>query len=107
MAGISKRTRINRKNGSMSKGPKTEEGRARASMNSTKHGLRCTVLPIPGPGAALLAERIQIYNDFYKPQTPVERDLIEQFATAKVQMERTSLYHEAHLDQQTRFAVGK
>src|SRR3954447_3187082 len=101
------RRRINKKNASHSTGPKTEEGRRAASTNSTTHGLRCTVLPLPGPDAAFLAERVQIYNDFYKPQTPVERDLIEQFATSKVQMERTSLYFESHLDQQTRFAVGK
>src|SRR3954453_17675986 len=73
------RRRINKKNASHSTGPKTEEGRRTASTNSTTHGLRCTVLPPPGPDAAFLADRVQIYNDFYKPQSPVERDLVEQF----------------------------
>src|SRR4051794_10345717 len=107
MARISNRTMINRKNASMSTGPKTEEGRARASTNSTKHGFRCTVLPLPGSAASLVEERVQIYNDYYKPQTPVECDLIRQIATAGLQQERTTIYFESHLDQQTRFAVGK
>ena len=48
----------NQENAKNSTGPKTEEGKAKASMNALKHGLRTTALIIPG-------ESIDDYRQFW------------------------------------------
>ena len=42
-----KRLTANRRNALKSTGPKTEEGKARASLNALKHGLRASSLALP------------------------------------------------------------
>ena len=66
----------NRANATKSTGPRTPEGKARSSRNSTVHGLtgKSPILPGEDPGdlRALVAQ----YRDALHPQGQVEEDLV-------------------------------
>src|SRR3954452_10855258 len=100
-----KRRRINRQNASKSTGPRSPEGKPRASMNSTKHGLRIETLALPGEDADAFRDLLQEWNDCYRPGTPGERALIERAVLAKVQMGRSLGFQAAPLGQKVRRAA--
>jgi hypothetical protein len=76
------RCRINRQNASRSTGPRTERGKAIASMNAFKHGLRMETMALPGEDGAALRDRLDEWNAFYLPNTPGEFELIELAVTS-------------------------
>lgn len=65
------------------RGPKTPEGKARAALNATKHGLRArhfALLPHEDPAefeALAMAART-----VYRPRCPIERELVEAIVVA-------------------------
>src|SRR3954462_9899221 len=99
-----KRRRINKRNSSKSTGPTSPEGKLRASMNSTKHGLRTESLPLPHEDAEAVRALFQKWVDFYQPRTPGENALLELAATAQVQIGRTLVFQAGHLKKATRTA---
>src|SRR4051812_5566308 len=84
------RRRINRENAQHSTGPKSEAGKARASMNAVTHGLRIEslALPLTGEDATTLRDRLREWDDCYRPDTPAERELLEMAVTASAQRRR-------------------
>ena len=69
----------NQANAQHSTGPKTEEGKARASRNNTKHGLTLGVLAIPEAEAASYAEREAKLRAECKPFGTLEEEAFRQF----------------------------
>src|SRR4051812_23629817 len=97
------RSRINRDNASRSTGPRTQLGKESSRMNTLKHGLRIEALALPGEDAAALRERLDWWNDSYRPTTPGEAELIEMAVTAGVQRRRSQRFLAAALTEQVRF----
>jgi len=100
--------RANRENAQKSKGPKTEEGKARARLNALKHGQRAEVaapLVAPQEDPAELTARIQAWIDDYQPGGVVERDLIERAARLSWALDRAERHDAALTDQRVRAAM--
>ena len=83
------RAEASRRNGAKSKGPSTAEGKARASKNALKHGLRAS-------GAILLGDEDEkafaaleqgLFADL-QPEGPLEALLAKRLATAAWRMDR-------------------
>jgi hypothetical protein len=72
----------NRANAQKSTGPRTVEGKKRASMNPLKHGLTAATLVLPFEDEFGYQEtRGMLYNQ-YQPATPQECMLVDQLASA-------------------------
>jgi hypothetical protein len=80
---------ISRLNGSKSRGPLTERGKAIASRNATKHGLLVQKPPL------LVTEDLETFEGLaqglieqYQPETPVEHFLVQQVAMGMLKQYR-------------------
>src|SRR5262245_55708082 len=91
------RARIARENGAKSKGPKTEEGKAKSSRNGIKTGEFASKLAafVPPDSAVLCNEERQAYynlmdqlTQIYAPINQESMNLVRQIAIARWQIER-------------------
>jgi len=73
-------------------------------MNSLTHGLRIETLALPGEDADALRERLDWWNDYYRPTTPGEAELIEMAVTSGVQRRRSQRFLTAAVSEQVRSA---
>jgi hypothetical protein len=92
-----RRQEASRRNGALSKGPVTPEGKARSSRNAVTHGCLATLLTFD-PGEAeifncILAE----YSARFEPRDQVEHDLVEEIVRAKWQMRQVWAYESSTL----------
>jgi hypothetical protein len=78
-----------RLNGAKSKGPTTEQGKAIAARNATKHGLLAKQPPLlVTEDLATFEGLMQGLIDQYQPENPVEHFLVQQVAMAMVRQYR-------------------
>ena len=75
----SRKVEANRRNAQLSTGPKTDEGKARSSQNSIKHGIFVTkFLERATPETVAEIEELAAgLRDYYKPQGIVEEILVQ------------------------------
>jgi hypothetical protein len=66
-------------------GPKTSEGKARASKNATSHGLT-SMVPSNSNEKALIDSYSKELIDYYKPQSPLESLQIQRIATCRAKL---------------------
>lgn len=87
-----------RRNGTRSRGPVTEEGKARSRYNSTKHGIyaKCVVLNNEDPDA--WAESVEQSIAAWNPADDRELRLVTDIANANWRIDRLSAYEVAALD---------
>jgi hypothetical protein len=71
-----------------STGPTTPEGKAISSQNALKHGLASRRLFIPGEDPSAFEELLRSFKLDFKPDGPVEDDLVEEICMAKWLKER-------------------
>jgi len=86
-----KQIAANRRNAQKSTGPRTPAGKARASLNNLRHGLRAGTLILPHEDPAefdALHARIQAY---YDPQGPPEQRLVNELAGVEWKLIRAEL----------------
>jgi hypothetical protein len=81
-----------RKNGSMSRGPSTPEGRARSAKNSYKHGLTGKGVVLPTEDAAELDEKIERMEAEEGPKTELARELLHRIALFLLKLKRGAEY---------------
>jgi hypothetical protein len=98
------RSEISRQNGKKSRGPVTEEGKARSRQNAMKHGLRAEILPLPTEAPEVIQVRADSWNDFYQPQSPAAQHLVNQCVRATLLADRVDRAHNAVLTRQIRNA---
>ena len=78
-----------RLNGAKSEGPTTEQGKAIAARNATKHGLLAKQPPLlVTEDLATFEGLMQGLIDQYQPENPVEHFLVQQVAMAMVRQYR-------------------
>lgn len=79
-----------RANGAKSTGPKSPAGKARAAMNSLKHGVYSESLILPNEDPADLAALRTYYFNRFQPVDPVEVDLVEVMIVCMWRLRRLS-----------------
>src|ERR1035438_8664189 len=87
-----KQIAANRRNAQKCTGPKTPEGKATASMNNLRHGLRARTLILPGEKQEDYDEIHAGLQNQYQPQNPAEQYLVDQAAIAQRKLARAEAY---------------
>ena len=87
-----KQTAANRRNAQKCTGPKSPEGKATASMNNLRHGLRARTIILPGEKQEDFDEIHAGIQDQYQPQNPAEQYLVDQAAIAQWKLARAEAY---------------
>ena len=72
-----------RRNGALSRGPKTPEGRAISSRNSLQHGLLSSSIVLEGEDVALFNRLLETLTSEINPQTEIECHLVENLAVTR------------------------
>jgi len=87
-----KQTAANRRNARKSTGPTSPQGKATASMNNLRHGLRARTVILPGEKQEDFDEIHTGLQDQYQPQNPAEQHLVDQAAIAQWKLARAEAY---------------
>src|SRR6185437_13319123 len=101
------RAAANARNAQKSTGPKSEQGKKRSSRNALKHGLTAEELVLPGESADDYDDRLTEWTDYYEPQGPAQRALIERAVAAQWRLERVARVETQRLAARVRHADGQ
>ena len=85
-----KQISASRENAKKSTGPRTTEGKARASKNALKHGLMAQDAVIPGEDPAEFDRHLTKLEDTYLPRNYVEKQIVHQIADTMWRIKRLS-----------------
>jgi hypothetical protein len=83
-----KQSAASRRNARKSTGPKTPEGKATASMNALRHGLRARRAILPDEHPEDFSQIHDGLQDLYQPQNQAEQYLVDQAALAQWKLVR-------------------
>ena len=78
----------NRENAKKSTGPRTEEGKARVSLNALKHGLLARDAVLPEEDPAEFDRQLRDLEHDLRPENSLEFELVRQIADAQWRMRR-------------------
>ena len=92
-----KKIEANRRNAQKSTGPKSAEGKSRSRLNALKHGMRATLLVLPGEDAEAFQGRVDAWTDDLKPRNQVEQYLVDRAARVSWQLDRIERAYVARL----------
>jgi hypothetical protein len=88
----------NRQNSRFSTGPKTEEGRARSSANSLKHGLTSRRVVLPGEDQAEFDQLLDSLIAEHQPAGTLENELTADIAGCLWRLARARQYESEAID---------
>lgn len=94
-------------NGSKSKGPTTEEGRASSSMNRVSHGLTATSVLLPSERPADYQANLESWVETLKPGSPGELDCVTRVADLSFRLRRLQRLEDRHLLASIESALSK
>src|SRR5688572_28804585 len=79
----------NLSNAQLSTGPKTPEGKSKASLNALKHGFCADDITLHDDPetAEQIAARVTRYIDHYLPQSPLEEATVHEIAFCEIRLE--------------------
>ena len=80
--------KANRENAKKSTGPRTEEGKARVSLNALKHGLLARDAVLPSEDPAEFDRQLRELEHDLRPENSLEFELVRQIADAQWRMRR-------------------
>ena len=80
--------KANRENAKKSTGPRTEEGKARVSLNALKHGLLACDAVLPEEDPAEFDRQLRDLERDLRPENSLEWELVRQIADAQWRMRR-------------------
>jgi hypothetical protein len=87
-----KQIAANRRNARKCTGPTSPEGKAKASMNNLRHGLRARTVVLPGEIQEDFDEIHDSLQEQYQPKCPSEQHLVDQAAVAQWKLVRAEAY---------------
>lgn len=87
-----------RRNGKLSRGPVTPDGKARSSRNALKHGMHSSAVVLNSEDSTLYDTLRAEYLAEYKPANRRERDLVETIVDAMWRLNRILTIETASLD---------
>lgn len=93
-----RRILASQKNGRLSRGPSTPEGKSRSSQNSIAHGLSSQTIVLSNESAERFDQLLDTLVEVYKPGNDVEMLCIEQMAAAQWKLRRSWAIESALLD---------
>jgi|ERR1019366_2276353 hypothetical protein len=82
----------NRRNARQSTGPKTSQGKATASLNALRHGLRARTVVLPDENQEEFDQIHAGLQDQYRPQNPAAQYLVDQAAIAQWKLVRAEVF---------------
>lgn len=88
-----------RSNGAKSRGPVTEEGKARSAQNSLKHGLSSSTVVLATESKEEYDQLLFDYIRLYQPVGPIETDLVHEIAATRWRLRRIVRIETAAFDQ--------
>jgi hypothetical protein len=88
------RAAINRENAKNSTGPKTPEGKRRASLNALKHGLTGQTVVLPGDDPHAFIDFCEAYQKELKPCGMLETQLVFTIAQTQWRMNRAGAWED-------------
>src|SRR5688500_11486812 len=92
------RQEASRLNGANSKGPITEQGKARSSQNATTNGLAAPMLVLRHESEETYHELCEEYRLEFDPQTPAETDIVYEIAASTWRIRRLHTTETSLLD---------
>jgi hypothetical protein len=101
------RRAINQRNSERSTGPRSAAGKARASQNALTHGLRAAAGALPDEDAEELKALADEWVDYYRPDSPGRRALLDRAVLATLQLRRCARFQAATLAKHVREAEGR
>ena len=87
-----------RRNGKLSRGPKTQEGKARSSKNALKHGIHSSAVVLNSEDSSVYDTLLADYVAEYQPANRREYDLVEAVVDAMRRLNRILTIESATLD---------
>src|SRR3954449_5501311 len=94
------RSAINRKNASLSTGPKSERGKRAVSINACKHGMCAKKVSLPHEDLGAGAARLERWPESSQPTDDMELYLVKQAVRASLSLDRSRDQHTALLAKQ-------
>src|SRR5205823_7426633 len=101
------RAEINRRNARSSTGPRSPFGKAAASRNAYKHGMRAEAFALPNEDLEELKALTDQWLDYYQPESPGRRALLDRAVYATVQLHRSARFQADAVGRQVRTAEAR
>ena len=98
MKNFNKKRDANRRNAQNSTGPRTPEGKAASSRNSTTHGLSSAFIALPHEDPSVFDQRLATYTSEFSPQTEHERFLVTELAHSRCRLDRVRRFEACALE---------
>ena len=98
------RRQVNIRNASHSTGPRSPQGRRRASLNAMTHGLRAESLALPHEDVEELRQLTDDWLDYHQPSSPGERAAVDRCVYSHIQGLRCAQFQAATVAEQVRKA---
>jgi len=95
-----KQIEANRRNSLKSTGPRTPEGKAVASLNNLRHGLRARTVVLPGENSEDFHQLCDDLEAEWQPQSSTEHFYVEQMAVSQWKLSRVELAEKSILAQE-------
>ena len=96
-----------RANGSKSRGPVSEEGKARSSQNARKHGLCAAFNTLPDESQTDFDQLLAAHEERLQPEGELEAELVRTLAIARWRLRRIPDIETAMLDNEVVTADGE
>ncbi len=93
-----KRIAAARANGAKSQGPATEQGKQRAALNATRHGLLSKTIVLKHEDPKEFQALVTQYVEKFRPNGDIEHQAIEEMAICQWKLRRLRLMEKYYLD---------
>ena len=102
-----RRVQSSKANGAQSKGPSTQAGKARSSLNALRHGLCAKCIVLDHESRENFLTLLQQHVDHFKPANEVEFGMIEEMCASYWRQRRSWTIETALLDKQIALQSGE